>query len=185
MPLYSKKPKSNFICKAPFILMKKIFSNLKTKICKLCYLFCKQEINKQKKVQFMYFFFSWVHAFSILQNKSHFSRRADMCKVGGDIHLIWPPAAAWAWGHFWNPLQCSRSVSQLSLSGSCTKLWRSGGETRNKTEKKSLEAFWPHASSSSLPYGVQMRTHVHAWLDYSFLRSKLLSEGQISPLCNS
>lgn len=43
-------------------------------------------------------------------------------------HLRWPPAAAWVWGHFGNPLQCFRSASRLSSSGSYTRLWRSGRE---------------------------------------------------------
>ena len=40
-------------------------------------------------------------------------------------HRRWPPGAAWASGHFWSPPRCSQSGSQLFLSESWPRLWRS------------------------------------------------------------
>lgn len=104
-----------------------------------------------------------------------------VCECVDEIHLKWPPAAAWVWGHFWNPLQCSQSVSRPSSSGSYTKLWRS---EREKIERVALSTIWlcdeyihRHWQLATQLY-LHTHTYIHTQLDVSLLRagSKLLSK---------
>ena len=48
-----------------------------------------------------------------------------LCQAWAGSRLRSPPAAAWASGHFWSPPRCSQSGSQLFLSESWPRLWRS------------------------------------------------------------
>lgn len=107
---------------------------------------------------------------------SKWATNVCVCVLRCEIHLIWPPAAAWVWGHFWNPLQCSRSVSRPSSNGSYTKLWRS---ERGRTEEVThLSPVWQTLSQTLTASTTTTQTYTHTQLDVSLLRagSKLLSK---------